>query len=120
MFVALSPRSPRAKSPDKGIVGGRERSGSWLGKFGEGRRRSGSVQSPASPSMGRDKRSQSFAKERSPSMSLELETVPDVLGSLMFSPRADKLEENFVIENPKEIKGMFVFSLHLDVDCFLF
>jgi serine/threonine protein kinase len=40
------------------------------------------------------------------SLSIDSElTVPDALGSLMFSPRADKLEESFVIEHQADIKN---------------
>ncbi len=77
------------------------------------RRRSGSVaqaspaQSPTSPVVGRAGRSPSVSgASRGRAMSISLEqTVPDALGSLMFSPRADKLEENFVIEHQSEVKG---------------
>ena len=45
---------------------------------------------------------------RGRAMSISLEnseqTLPDALGSLMFSPRADKLEESFVIENQNEVQ----------------
>ncbi len=119
---ATSPRSPersptagRASPPSAAAVrvDTRERSGSWLGRLSEGRRRSTSVAKespeppkPASP-VARMGRSGSIATRKEASLSIDLsggETVPDVLGSLMFSPRADKLEEDFIITTPVDVK----------------
>jgi tRNA A-37 threonylcarbamoyl transferase component Bud32 len=108
VLTQCSPRpgSALAHSPEET----RPRSGSWLGRLGEGRRRSTSVasQSPTSPVVGRANRSPSVSGPRVRALSISIdsdkETVPDVLGSLMFSPRADKLEESFVIENQSEVK----------------
>jgi hypothetical protein len=111
LLTRCSPRSASAlaNSPEET----RPRSGSWLGRLGEGRRRSTSTsvaasQSPTSPVVGRANRSPSVSGPRVRALSISIdsdkETVPDVLGSLMFSPRADKLEESFVIDNQSEVK----------------
>lgn len=74
-----------------------------------------SPKSPGSPALGRASRG-TFTRERQGSLSLDLpgDGVPDVLGSLMFSPRADKMEENYVIENAKEVQDAhFVNSVGL-------
>lgn len=69
------------------------------------------MQAMNSPTQTRLGRSPSFnsspSRDRSLSLSLESSelTVPDALGVLMLSPRADRLEGGFVVENQDEVQN---------------